>query len=115
MGLSARARSMNNVGIARISGSYDMWTLSMDKRDWIIIGLSLQLTLTGLMLTKVYYQLGYERGRVHELTNWNEDGDGYCLADLPPHKGQCHDSVLSTQKEHKDYENKTSKRARERN
>ncbi len=73
----------------------------MDKRDWIIIGLSLQLTLMGFGLTKMAYQWGYDKGRLAELASWNEDGDGYCLADKPSHKGQCWADIKAKGDKHK--------------
>ncbi len=65
----------------------------MDKRDWTIVWLSLQLTFMGIAISRMAYDLGYARGRMDTLTAWDEDSDGYCLADSPPHKGQCHEGV----------------------
>ena len=82
----------------------------MTKQDWIIIGLSVQLTLTGLGLTKLAYQLGFAQGQVQTLTHWDETGDGVCMADNPPHKGQCYEDIKQETsrkaKEHSDNGNK---------
>ncbi len=60
----------------------------MDTK-WVIIWLSLQITGLSILVTKQAYDLGFARGRLAELSNWNQDADGYCLADIPPHPGQC--------------------------
>ncbi len=64
----------------------------MDKRDWIVIGLSLQLTLMGLALTRLAYQLGYERGRIHVLTTFDDTSEGTCMV---PH---CNDKPIKGEK-----------------
>lgn len=61
----------------------------MDSKNIVIAWLSLQLFISGIALSKLAYDLGYERGRVHVLTTFDDNSDGTCLADKPPHKGAC--------------------------
>lgn len=66
-----------------------------------IIALSIQASLMGFTISKLCYDLGFERGKNVQLTTFTDDADGYCLADKPPHKGECHDSNFVSSKRNK--------------
>ena len=60
---------------------------------WVIIWLSIQLTILSFYVTKQAYELGYERGRASVYKEFAEDGiEGTCFAI----KGDCHENKQST-------------------
>lgn len=38
------------------------------------------------------YLCGYQKADTELSKNWYEGPEGYCLADKPPHPGDCHDA-----------------------
>jgi hypothetical protein len=60
---------------------------------WVMVALSIQTFAMGCTISKLCYDLGFERGRASVYQEFAQDSsDGYCLADKPAHEGECHDS-----------------------
>lgn len=73
----------------------------MDVKAWTIIALSIQITLLSMGLTKTMYDLGYERGRIHVLTTFDETSEGTCFAkDGCPQGGTVNDPRRQNAKRH---------------
>lgn len=64
---------------------------------WTIIALSIQTALMGLGISRLCYQLGYEKGKVAFLTTYDTDDVGTCYV-----PGGCdNDTGRKTPKRHK--------------
>ncbi len=50
--------------------------------------------MAGIMTVTAYrsgYNLGYNRAKADDYSEYYSGPEGFCLADKPPHPGQCND------------------------